>query len=256
MRRTLRAEWVKATSDRGTVWLLAALVALSVPVSVLTVAASRCQGAGCAGLDPARISLTGVFPGQALAVLAGVLVIGGEYGTGMIRVTLAAIPRRERLLTAKAVVAAGLVLPAAVISVGAAMLAGRLILPGHGFTPASGFDLDGAAMWRACLCAVLYLVLSALLGLGVAAAIRDPAAAIGVALGIVYLFPVIAGLVTDPAVRRHLEQIGPLPAGLDSLTTAGLRGLPLTPWQGLGVVAIWAAGALLLGGAVLRLHDA
>jgi ABC-2 type transport system permease protein len=246
---------VKALSDPGTAWLLVALVTLSVAVSVAGVAAARCPAAGC-GQDPARISLTGVYLGQVVAALAGVLAIGGEYGTGMIRVTLAAVPRRGRLLAAKAIVVASLVLVASVLAVGASMMTGRFILAGHGFTSAHGFDLAGAAMFRASLCAAVDLTLIALLGLGVAAAVRDSAAAIGVTLGVLYLFPVAAGLAQAPALQRHLEQIGPLAAGLDSLTTTGLSSLPLTPWQGLGVVALWAAGALLLGAAVLRARDA
>ncbi|HEV2255761.1 MAG TPA: hypothetical protein VGS06_21505 [Streptosporangiaceae bacterium] len=57
-------------------------------------------------------------------------------------------------------------------------------------------------------------------------------------------------------VSRHLQQIGPLPAGLDVQATTGIKSLPLTPWQGLGVVALWTAGALLLGALVLRFRDA
>jgi ABC-2 type transport system permease protein len=242
-------------SDRGTAWLLAAMVAVSIAASAIAVAASRCQAAGC-GQDPARISLTGVYLGQVVAALAGVLAIGGEYGTGMIRVTLTAIPRRGRLLAAKAIVLAGPVLAASVFAVAAGMLAGRLILPGHGFTQASGFNLAGAAMWRASLCAVLDLTLIALLGFGVATAVRDSAVAIGAAFGVLYLFPIAAGLVSDPTLQRHLEQIGPLSASLDSMATMGLRGLPLGPWQGLAVVALWAAGALLVGYLVLRVRDA
>jgi ABC-2 type transport system permease protein len=45
-------------------------------------------------------------------------------------------------------------------------------------------------------------------------------------------------------------------AGGYSYTTMGLKSLPLTPWQGLGVVALWAVGALLLGALALRLRDA
>jgi ABC-2 type transport system permease protein len=255
MRRALHAEWAKARSDPGVAWLLATLVTLSVAVSAVSVAASRCQGAGC-GQDPARISLTGVYLGQVVAALAGVLAIGGEYGTGMIRLTLAAIPRRGRLLAAKAIVLAGPVLVAAILGVAASMLAGRVILPGHGFTAASGFDLGGVAMWRASLCAVLDLTLIALLGLGVAAAVRDSAVAVGVTLGVLYLFPIAAGLVRDPTLLRHLEQVGPLTAGLYSQSTAGLQALPLSPWQGLGVVALWAAAALILGAVVLRVRDA
>jgi ABC-2 type transport system permease protein len=246
---------VKTVSDPGTAWLLAGLVVASVAVSAVSLATARCQVAGC-GQDPARVSLAGVYLGQVVAALAGVLAIGGEYGTGMIRVTLAAVPRRGRLLAAKAVAVAGPVLAAAVVAAGASMLAGRFILPGHGFTPANGYDLANGAMWRASLCAVLDLPLIALLGLGVAALVRDSAAAIGATLGLLYLVPVVAGLVADPVLRRHLDQAGLLPASMDSMATAGLSGLPLSPWQGLGVVAVWAAAALILGGAALRLRDA
>jgi ABC-2 type transport system permease protein len=70
------------------------------------------------------------------------------------------------------------------------------------------------------------------------------------------VFPVAAGRAGDPAAQWSLEQIGPMSAAMDSMATAGLRALPLTPWQGLGVVALWAAGALVLGGLMLRLRDA
>jgi ABC-2 type transport system ATP-binding protein len=104
--------------------------------------------------------------------------------------------------------------------------------------------------------AVLYLTLIALLSLGLAAALRDSAAAIGLVLGVLYLFPLAADLVANPHLTRHLDQIGPLPAGLDAQATIGVKALPLTPWQGLGVVALWTAGALLLGALVLRFRDA
>ncbi len=81
-------------------------------------------------------------------------------------------------------------------------------------------------------------------------------AAIGLVLGVLYLFPIAADLVSSPALARHLDQIGPLPADLDIQATIGVNSLPLTPWQGLGVVALWTAGALLLGGIALQLRDA
>ena len=143
------------------------------------------------------------------------------------------------------------------VGVLASMLAGRLILPGRGLTPAHGYpplSLAGPDL-RAAAGSVLYLGLVALLALGVAVAIRDSAVAIGAVLGLLYLFPVIATAL-DPDWRRHLEQIGPMSAGLSIQATAGLRSLPLAPWQGLGVLALWAAGALLIGAAALRLRDA
>ena len=103
---------------------------------------------------------------------------------------------------------------------------------------------------------VLYLALIALLSLGVAAAIRDPAAAIGVVLGLLYLFPIVASVVAGPHWYRHLQQIGPMTAGLAIQATTTLRSLPISPWAGLGVLAAWAAAALLAGGLLLRLRDA
>jgi ABC-2 type transport system permease protein len=255
VRQAIRAEWAKKWSDPGTPWLLAGIVAATVAVSAVTIGTSRCPGAGC-GQDPARISLAGVYLGQAAAALAGVLAIGGEYGSGMIRMTLAAVPRRGRLLAAKALVVAGLVLAAAVLAVAASMLAGYFILPGRGFTPAHGFDLASGATWRAACCAAAYLTLVALLGLGVATAARDSAAATGITLGVLYLLPIAATVVASHTIQLRLLQISPMLAGMYSQATVGLRGLPLTPWQGLGVVALWAAGALVLGGLVFRRRDA
>jgi ABC-2 type transport system permease protein len=254
MRLAIRAEWAKTRSQPALAWLLGALVLVTAGVSAITITTARCAVAGCAQ-DPARISLAGVYAGQAVAALAGVLAIGGEYGTGMIGVSLAAVPRRGQLLAAKAAVLAGPVVAASAVAVAASMAAATVILPGQGFTAAHGFDLVSGSMWRAALCAVAYLTLVALLGLGITTAVRDSAVGIGVVLGLLYLFPVIA-LVAGQAVQRRLEQIGPMAAGLDSQATTGLAGLPLTPWQGLGVVALWAACAVALGGLLLRLRDA
>jgi ABC-2 type transport system permease protein len=132
-------------------------------------------------------------------------------------------------------------------------------LPGHGFTPARGFPLlslaDGPVL-RAAAGSVLYLAVISSLSLGVATAVRDSAMAIGTVLGLLYLFPVITSVVTDPHWQRHLEQIGPMSAGLAIQATTGLRSLPVSPWAGLGVLAAWAAAALLAGGLLLRLRDA
>jgi ABC-2 type transport system permease protein len=255
VRRAIRAEWAKAWSDPAVPWLLAALVVLSAAVSGVTIGTARCPAAAC-GQDPARLSLAGVYLGQAVAALAGVLAFGGEYATGMIRVTLTAMPRRHRLLPAKALVLAGPVLLASALALGAAALAGVIALPGHGFTAGHGFDLASWAMARAWCCATVYLTLVAVLGLGVTAAVRDSAVATGVVLGLLYLFPIAASGVGDQALRRRLEQIGPMSAGLDSQATVDRHSLPLVPWAGLGVVALWAAAALALGGVLLRLRDA
>jgi ABC-2 type transport system permease protein len=255
--RALRAEWTKLRTLSGTWWLLLTVIALTAAVGSAAAATVTCQAAGC-GQDPAKIALSGVDLSQAVVAILAVLAISGEYSTGMIHSTLTAMPRRSTVLAAKAVVVAGLALAAGTAGVLASVLAGRLTLPGRGFTPAHGYpplSLASGADLRAAAGSVLYLALIALLALGVATAVRDSAVSIGLVLGLLYLFPVIASAL-NPHWSRQLRQIGPMSAGLSIQATADLRALPLTPWQGLGVLALWAAGALIAGGLVLRLRDA
>ncbi len=254
--QALHAEWTKLRTAAGPAWLLTGAAALTVAVGTAAAGAAQCQSATC-GIDPAKVSFTGIYLGQAAAAVAGVLAIGNEYSTGMITLSLTAMPRRLTWFLAKAGVLTAPVLTASALAVAGSALAGRLILPGHGFTPAHGYaSLTAGADLRAAAGAVVYLTLIALLSLGVATAVRDSAAAIGLVLGLLYLFPIIASLVSDATLARRLQQIGPLSADLDVQATTGVKTLPLTPWQGLGVVALWTAGALLLGALALKSRDA
>jgi ABC-2 type transport system permease protein len=254
--QALRAEWTKFRTVAGPAGLLAGVVTLTVAVAAAAASAAQCQSARC-GIDPATVSFTGIYPGQAVAAVAGALAIGNEYSTGMIKLSLTAMPGRLTWFFAKATVLTAPVLTASALAVAGAALAGRLILPSHGFTPANGYaSLTSVTDLRAAVGAVLYLTLIALLSLGVAAVVRDSAVAIGLVLGVLYLFPIAAAVISNPTLARHLQQIGPLPAGLDAQATIKVNSLPLTPWQGLGVVAVWTAGALLLGALVLKFRDA
>jgi ABC-2 type transport system permease protein len=256
LRDVLRAEWTKLRTLPGTGWLLIAAVVSTVAVGAATSAAVRCPAGTCPE-DPAKISLTGVYLGQAVIAIVAVLMISGEYGTGMIRVTFAAMPRRIAVLGAKAVVLAGPVGLAGVLAVGMSLLAGALILPGSGIGPAHGYPAlsaaDGAVL-RAGFGSVLYLMLIALLSLGVATCVRDSAASIGIVLALLYLFPIL-GTVLGANLGRHIQQIGPMTAGLAIQATTNLSTLPLAPWAGLGVLAAWSAAALLAAALLLRLRD-
>ena len=194
-------------------------------------------------------------------LLLAVIALTAAVGTGAataVTTTLTAMPRRSTVLAAKTTMATGLALAAGAVGVLASVLAGRLILPGHGFTAVHGYpslSLANGPDLRAAAGSVLYLALIAVLALGVATVVRDSAVSIGLVLAVLYLFPVIASAL-GPDWSRRLAQIGPMTAGLSIQATTGLRGLPLTPWQGLGVLALWAAGALVIGGLALRLRDA
>ena len=243
MRNTVHAEWTKARTLSATIWVLAGVLGATVAVSALAVTSAR-HGSDA---DPVKTSLTGVYLGQVVAAVLGVLAISDEYGTGMIHVTLTAMPRRAAVLAAKAAVLAGQVLTAGTVAILVSVLLGRLILPGYALTP---------ALLRAAAGSVLYLTLIALLGLGIATAVRDAAVAIGIVLGLLFLFPIIAHYITITTVQHYLNEIAPMTAGLYIQSTTGLRTLPLTPWQGLTVLAAWTAAALLLGGLTLQVRDA
>ena len=246
----LRAEWTKLRTVASTGWLLAGVVVVTVAVSAGADAAGICTSSAGCHPDVTRLSLTGTDVGQAVVAVVAVLAVTAEYGTGMIRTTLAAVPRRTAVLAAKAAVVTGLTLAAGTVAVLGSVLAGELILPGRGLTP------PGGPMLRAATGTVLYLALVALLSLGVATAVRDSAVAFGVVLGLLYVFPVLGLVVASPPWQRHLQQLGPMSAGLEIQASTGLRHLPIGPWAGLGVLAAWAAAALLGGGLLLGLRDA
>jgi ABC-2 type transport system permease protein len=256
--RTLRAEWTKLRTTAGPAWLLAGTVVLTAGLSAAVAAANRCPAGTSCPIDMAKTSLTGVQVGQAVVAILAVLIVSNEYSSQMIKTTLAAMPRRSAVLGAKALLVGVLVLLAGAVAVGACILAGRLILPGNGFTAARGFpalSLTDGPVLRAACGSVLYLVLIALLSVGVTMLIRDAAVSIGAVLALLYVFPIVTSFVQNPTWQHRLQRYTPQ-AGLNIQATTGLHGLPITPWGGLGVLALWAVGALLAGGLAFNLRDA
>jgi len=258
LREALHAEWTKLRTVPSTGWLLLTLITLTVGASALAAAAVKCP-ASC-GEDTTKLSLTGILLGQAAVAVLAVLVMSGEYSSGMIRTTLTAVPRRATTLAAKAIVLTGAVLAAGAVSVLGSVLAGRFILPGNGFTRVNGaltLSLSAGPTLRAAGGSMLYLALIALLSLGLATALRDSGASIAVMLGLLYIVPLLTDLGTlDRRWEHRLQEWGPMTAGLAIQATKSLKTLPIGPWPGLGVLAAWAAAALLAGGLVLRLRDA
>jgi len=126
------------------------------------------------------------------------------------------------------------------------------------FLQANGYALvsiaHGATL-RAGFGSVLYLGLIALLSIGIGTVFRDSAVSTGIVLGLLYLPPLLAQLVSGPW-RRHIQQIAPMTAGLAIQATRNRHSLPISPWAGLGVLAAWAAGMLLVGLTVLKARDA
>jgi ABC-2 type transport system permease protein len=258
LRHALHAEWTKLRTVSGPAWLLLGLAALTIAVSAAVVAATHCPPNLTCPVDTTKLSLSGIELGQAVVAVLAVLTVSNEYGTGMMPVTLAAMPRRHVVLAAKAILLVALVLVAGAVAVFGSVLAGHLILPGHGFTAARGYHqvwLSYGPTLRAASGSVLYLGLIALLGLGVTIIVRDSAVSIGVVLGLLYLFPIVLSFIGNEHWQRRLERWAPTIAGLAIQDTTGLRNPVITPWAGLGVLAIWAGAAMLVGGLVFRFRD-
>ena len=242
MNRILRMEWTKLRTDPGTRWSALALIGGTVAASALACAtadALHCAPRPCT-VDATRISLTGVYLGQIPAVVLAILAVGNEYDSMMIRTTLAASPRRTALVVAKAAVTTMVVLAASAVALAATLAAARFILPARGFTPVNGYpallSLADGATRHAYLKTVLYTGLVALLGLGLALIARHTGAAVTTTLGLLYVAPIVALLVTDPLWTERIRRYAPM--------TADLR-----------VLAIYSGGALVVGTILLWRRD-
>ncbi|MEU6026927.1 ABC transporter permease [Streptomyces tauricus] len=258
MKSAGRAEWTKLRTDAGNGWLTLGVVVLTLAAGAAVAMTSRCDATGCGG-DPTRLSLTGVLAGQVVVAIVAVLMVGNEYGTGMMHTTLTAVPRRLTVLLSKSAVLTAVTLVTGTVSVLGSLLIGGLVRPGRGFTEEHGFPplslTDGATL-RAAVGSVLYLVLIGLLSLGTTLVVRSAATAIGIVLALLFVFPILTQVVADPDWQRHLQQIAPMTAGLAVQTTVHTADLPIGPWQGLGVLALWTLGAMTAGGWLLRARDA
>jgi hypothetical protein len=260
--RALHAEWTKLRSVQSSGWLLLGVAALTVGLGGLVMLGTKHDGCGSGdgcGVDVTRIALSGIYVGQIMAVLFGVLAVTSEYTTGTIRTTLAAVPKRWATFVAKATVVAGAVLLTALLAVVGSLLMARAVLPGNGFDLGQGYPPltpTDATTLRVAGGTVLYLGLLALLSVGVALAVRSTAAAITTVLALLFAFPILTTLVTERHWHERLTEWAPMSAGLAVQASRDLDSMPIEPWQGLGVLAVYAAAALLLGGVALQWRDA
>src|SRR5712691_1741097 len=249
----LRSEMCKLRTVRSTFWMLAAAVVFNVAVAAVLaiVLPGHLSAHQKATIDSVRVSLGGLHLSQIAVGLLGVLAVTSEYGSGMIRATLAAVPQRRLLLTAKALVLAA----AAAVTGVAACLAAYLVF--QAFLPtgdAMRTTLAGPGVLRAVTGAGLYLAVLGLLGFGLAAIIRSSAGAVAVLLGALFVPTLLAELLP----KSWQDTIGPylpLNAG-DSVYTVQHQARALEPWAGLGVFCLYAAVALAAGFILISRRDA
>jgi ABC-2 type transport system permease protein len=260
MRRAARAEWTKLRTLPSTGWLLLLAVAGTVAVGFAVTGSqhySHCE-VPCTP-DTVKLSLAGVRVGQVGIVVLAVLAATAEYSTRTIQPTLLAVPRRAFVVLGKLAMAALLGLAAGVPAVAGSLAVGRITLSRNGFTAAHGFAaLSPAdhATRSAALGTVLYLGLVAVLGAGLGLLIRDTAGAVTTVLALLYGAPIVAMFITDPRWQHRIHRYAPMDAGLAIQSTRNLTSWHIGGWTGLGVLAAYAAAALLAGLAVVQLRDA
>jgi hypothetical protein len=250
----VRAEFVKLLTIRSTYWALLVAFAANIGFAVLAAAllAPRLKPDDLARVDVVQLALAGLHLSQVAFGVLGALIITGEYGTGMIRTTFAAIPRRRTVLVAKGLVFAGTALITATASTFVSYLAFLAALPAHTLTSTA---LTAPGVMRAVLGGGLYLTVYGLLGFGLGAVLRSSAGAIATLLGVLFVPPLLLNLLPG-SWRTTVGPYIPMQSGSQIFIAAHREAASLAPWTGFGMFCLYAAVALLAGFAVINRRDA
>jgi ABC-2 type transport system permease protein len=252
--RVVRSEWTKLRSLPSTAWSLltaiALIVGLGAAYSLLRVTRPPRQPAALSSFDPTAISLTGIHLAQLAIGVLGVLLITGEYATGTIRISFAAVPRRLPVLWGKAVAFALTTVALCVPATFAAFLVGQSILSSEHLD--TTLRHPGAA--RAVLGSALYLTAVGLLGLGLGALLRNTAGAIASLFGLLFAAQIIVGLLPSTWSDQVYKYL-PVPAGV-AVTNVRPDPASLGPWAGFGLFCLYTAIVLGLAAWQLRRRDA
>ena len=249
---TVRAEWLKFWSVRSTGWSVSMLFVLGAGLTALVCGTSAgAIASGEAGESPASFITWGLFIAQITALVLGTMVVTSEYGTGMIRATLTATPRRSAVLAAKALVLSGTLFVAGVVTAVAGYLAGNWFLEREGV----GVALSDDGVLRALLGSGLYLAGLGLFAMALGLLIRHTAAALSIGLALVFVVGNMAFLLPG-TWGDWVAKLMPGNAGSAVVTPVPFDPGLLGPWTGFAVFAGEVAALLLAGWLLFRHRDA
>lgn len=256
----VKSEWIKLRSLRSTMWALIITVVVMIGFSVLLAfvahnfatphAGGQGQGPPSAGMTNTEVvqfvNTFGYHFAELVVAVLGVLLITGEYGTGMIRSTMAAVPKRIPALIAKYLVVGITTFVVSLVAIAISYVVTKPILGRDNLN--AGLTGQTVRVFLAC---ALLLAMISLFALAVGAMMRHSAGAISTVLGILLLVPIILGILGNfVSWAGDIAKWMPNSVADRMLATTTASG-DLTPWQGFGMLALYvvvlgAASAVLL----------
>ncbi len=251
--RVIRAEWTKLRALRSTRWSALTAIVLIVGLGAIIAGSGtpyKISGSNTAALGIST-ALLGVLFAQLVVGLVGVLAFSGEYGTGMIRATLAVVPARLPVLWAKVIVLVALVLPVTMVCAFLDYFVAAAIESSRG---GSAFSLTDPGVLRTVAGSSLYLTIVVIIALALGALFRKTAAGLSVFAAVFFVIPIVVAV-----LPHNITGFAPyLPSNAggalwgDPQTTAHA----LSPWTGFAVLCGYAVVLTALAAWQLRRRDA
>jgi ABC-type transport system involved in multi-copper enzyme maturation permease subunit len=248
----LQSEWTKIRTVRSTIWtlLISFLVTLALGALISLLTKNNFEDfrrGAVTPFDATATSFAGIVLGEIAIIVFGVLAIGNEYSSGMIRVSLAAVPQRGTLLTGKLVVIGALALLVSLVTAFATFFLGQGLLGVHHTT------LGAPHVLRAVFGAAVYLTLLCLFSAGVTAMLHNQTLALGVLVPFFFLLsPILSAVPKVKTVAHYFPDY----AGRQMLTVYQEPGAPYGWLAGFFLCSAWTLAAMLGGAAVLKSRDA
>lgn len=266
----LRSEWIKLRSLRSTVWCFAVIAVLIVGFGALfSTFAAGFQGAPTTADQQQSIAVSAVTIGvtfaQLVAAVLGALVITGEFGTGMIRSTFTAVPKRTPAVVAKLILVATGTFVVSLVSLVVTSILAVPLLAGNDIA----LDLGDGRYWTSIVAAAGSVAFMAMISFGFGLIIRNSAGSIATAIGLIFVVPIlvsVASILVSGTFLTSLAEFVPTTAatrmydyvvdGTSVTTVPAVEGaLRLEPWGGLLVLVGWVAVLFAAGTALVKRRD-
>jgi len=253
--RVVISEWTKFRSLRSTYWSLIAAAILMIGLGALFCLGTASQAKGdqpdrIGVVDPVSTSITGFILAQFAIGVLGVLCITGEYSTGMIRATLAAVPKRLPVLWAKLIVFAVVGFVVMLVTSLIAFFIGQAVLASADLQVTIGSP--GAL--RAVVGCALYLTVVGLFGIGLGGIIRSSAGSIAALVVLLLIIPILANFLPS-SWAEHINKYLPGNAGQGIMNTIP-NDAALSPWVGFGVFCGYVVVVVAIAAVLLKRRDA